>query len=68
MPARINILRRLLDKTPVATIAQGIGISQSAVYRNIREGRLASWQTIVRETETLLATRLKPDNPSPSPP
>jgi len=67
MPARIHILRRLLEETPVATIAQGIGISQSAVYRNIREGRLASWQTIIRETETLLAASLKSRHSRPRP-
>jgi hypothetical protein len=58
-PNRWRILLGLLEGKTAAACAKEIGISEPAVYKNIRHGRLDSLVALLLEIETTLDARLK---------
>ncbi len=55
---RWAILLGVLEGKPVAQLAEELGISEPAVYKNIHAGRLESWADLLRREETLLGRAL----------
>lgn len=55
---RWAILLGLLEERPVAELAAELGISEAAVYKNIRHARLAAWVTVLRAVENDLDAAL----------
>jgi hypothetical protein len=55
---RWAILLGLLEGKPVARLAEELGISEPAVYKNIHAGRLGAWADLLRREEILLGRAL----------
>lgn len=58
-PNRWRILLGLLEGKSVAACARELGVSEPAVYKNIRHARLESLVTLLRDVEASLDVALK---------
>ncbi|WP_043583033.1 SatD family protein [Geminisphaera colitermitum] len=59
LPNRLEILCGLLEDREIKEMAERLSVSESAVYKNIRRGRLESWRRVIAGLEGELAERME---------